>query len=129
MTSVNNLAEHVADTYGIGLDAARDVVGVHVDTIADDPDLWNDDTRMLTLAGRAAVLAAIAESYRQDLHSTREDQMLAELEQVVADVDALSARRDVLVRALMSTAVPRARIAAAAGVREARLYQIKDGRR
>jgi hypothetical protein len=40
-----------------------------------------------------------------------------------------TARRDELVRAAMRTELPRAKIAEAARVKEARLYQIRDGRR
>lgn len=40
-----------------------------------------------------------------------------------------TARRDELIRAAMRTELPRAAIAAAAGVKEARLYQIRDRRR
>lgn len=62
--------------------------------------------------------------------------MIAELEAVrdeLADLtrrrDEAEARRDELVRALMKPGVARDRIVAAAGIKIARLYQIRDGRR
>jgi len=55
--------------------------------------------------------------------------MLAELESITARRADLDARRDELVRALMGTSVARSRIAEAARVKEARLYQIRDDRR
>jgi hypothetical protein len=61
---------------------------------------------------------------------------LAELAAVARDraeaekhLDHLEGRRDELVRALLQTRVPREDIAAAARVKPARLYQIRDGRR
>lgn len=58
------------------------------------------------------------------------ERLLAELEEIRGMREALEERRDLVIRVLMktSTKVPRARIAAAAGVKEARLYQIRDGR-
>lgn len=61
------------------------------------------------------------------------DELLAALTRVTARrarlVEELDAQRDSLVRELMGTSAPRGRIASAAGVKEARLYQIRDGRR
>jgi hypothetical protein len=62
------------------------------------------------------------------------DRLLAELEELRDLVQAGIERRDRVVRVLMTidakvVKVPRARIAAAAGVSEPRLYQIRDGRR
>lgn len=43
--------------------------------------------------------------------------------------DEHTERRDELIRAALRTELPRADIATAAGVKEARLYQIRDRRR
>jgi hypothetical protein len=63
-----------------------------------------------------------------------EDQLLASLISVVAEraelerrSAQLEQRRDELVSALMQTRTPRETIAAAAGLKVARLYQIRDG--
>ncbi len=62
--------------------------------------------------------------------------MLNDLADAAKAVEAHEARlaeriagRDNLIRAALRTELPRAAIAAAAGVKEARLYQIRDGRR
>jgi hypothetical protein len=60
------------------------------------------------------------------------DQLLAELAATTAERVRLDERRDELVRALMrmdAADAPRERIAEAAGLKVARLYQIRDGRR
>jgi hypothetical protein len=62
---------------------------------------------------------------------------LANLEDVTGQIreaerrlEDLGYRRDELIRSLMGTkSVPRKEIAAAAGLKEPRLYQIRDGRR
>lgn len=58
-----------------------------------------------------------------------EDDLISELRMTRARVAELTDQRDNLVRQLMETDVARGRIAEAAGVKEARLYQIRDGRR
>lgn len=133
MTTIDDLAGRVAQEREIDVAAARDLVSIYVGQINDDPDLWNIDVETLTSDGVDVVLAAIATAYEQDLSSTAETQMLEELEditrrraEVVAELDE---RRGELVRTLMSTGVARKRIAQAAGLKEARLYQIRDGRR
>jgi hypothetical protein len=55
--------------------------------------------------------------------------VLAELEEITAKRQQLGDRRDEIVRDLMQTSVARKRLARAAGLKEARLYQIRDGRR
>jgi hypothetical protein len=60
------------------------------------------------------------------------EEQLTELAQVSADLEMLTARRHMLVQSLMqapASEAPRTRIAAAARLKEARLYQIRDGRR
>jgi hypothetical protein len=53
-----------------------------------------------------------------------------EFEQIiVAEGECARIRRDALIRAAMAAGLPRAAIAQAAGLTEARLYQIRDGRR
>lgn len=59
-------------------------------------------------------------------------EQLAELGKVSADLEVLTARREHLVRSLMqapASEAPRTQIAKAARIKEARLYQIRDGRR
>lgn len=136
MTTIDELGHTIATTYDIDLAPARDMVTTYIDQINDDADLWNAEERTLTADGVEVVTSAIAEGYRQGLNSTTEDQMLAELEDNRAEVNRLDerrgeldVRRDELVRALLKTSVLRRRIAEAAGVKEARLYQIRDDRR
>lgn len=61
------------------------------------------------------------------------DELIDELGSIVAQrdrvVEELDSQRDALIRALMGTDVPRDRVAATAGLKVARLYQIRDGRR
>jgi hypothetical protein len=136
-TTIGDLAHAIAAEHGIdSFDAARDVVTVHVDQIADDPDLWNRDTETLTPAGVELVTGAVAESYRQGINSTTVDRLLDEIATAARDIAETEKRlaeqiadRDHLIRAALRTEARRCDIAAAAGVKEARLYQIRDGRR
>ena len=95
-------------------------VGADADT-STDPDLtteaWTGDDP-----------EAVADELPDELVPER---LLAELDQIRRMREALDERRDLVIRVLMKTdtRVPRARIATAAGVKEARLYQIRDGRR
>lgn len=113
-TGVTNsdLAVRIAQTYDIKMGPAT--------------DLWYADTDRLTPAGAELVTGAIAESYQLGLNSDTEDAMLAELERVVAERNKLTAERDALIRRLMDTTVLRSRIVASGGVKEARLYQIRN---
>lgn len=137
MTTIDTLAQTIRNAHGIDtLDAAREVVTVHVDQISDDPDLWNADTDSLTEAGVELVTGAIAESYARGYHATAAQQLIEDIAAEAAAIEAAertvaerTTRRDELVRAALRTELRRAEIAAAAGVKEARLYQIRDGRR
>lgn len=133
MTTIDGLASRVAQEREIDFVAARDVVTTYAGQISDDPDLWNADAEILTPDGVEVVMTAIATAYDHDLNSTAENHMLDELEDITRRraelVSELDERRDELVRTLMGTAVARKRIADAAGLKEARLYQIRDGRR
>lgn len=136
MTSINDLAIDVANAHGISHTAAVDAITVHVDTINDDPDLWNPDTNQLTDAGVEVVTAAIAETYNTGAIATYATQLLeqiADAEARRADharrADEARAARDELIRAAMRTEARRADIMAAGNVGEQRLYQIRDGRR
>jgi hypothetical protein len=71
---------------------------------------------------------ATAEELRAELRLA-EAQILAELERVAAERKRLDDRRDELVRDAMRTDLPRADIAAAAGLTLGRLYQIQKGGR
>lgn len=137
MTSIDTLAQAIRDTHGIDtLDAARDVVKVLVDQIADDPELWDADTDTLTEAGVELVSGVIAESYKQGYHASGAQRLIDDIADEAAAIEAAeqaikerTVRRDELIRAALHTELRRADIAAAAGVKEARLYQIRDGRR
>lgn len=137
MTTIDTLAETIRETRGIDtLDAARDTVAVLVDQINDDPDLWDADSETLTPAGVEVVTAQIAESYAQGSHATTAQQLLEDIAEEAQAIKGAedtiaerTARRDELIRAALRTELPRAAIAKAAGVKEARLYQIRDGRR
>lgn len=131
MTTIDELARAIAEQHGIDtLDAAREVVAVHVDQISDDADLWDELTDTLTPVGVEVVTRAVAESYSVGAVASSAAQILVELEQAVAEIGRLTARRDELIRAGLRTELRRADIAKAAGFKgEARLYQIRDGRR
>jgi hypothetical protein len=137
MTTIEDLAQDIRNIHGIdSMDAARDVVRVHVDQIASDIDLYNPGTGELTDAGTAVVTEAVAQSYRRGFNSTHAENLLALIDAEAGQIEAAekeiaerTERRDELIRAALRTELPRASIAAAAGVKEARLYQIRDGRR
>jgi undecaprenyl pyrophosphate synthase len=136
MTTIDDLAQTIATQYDIPTDAARDLVAVYVDQINDDADLWNREDETLTAEGVEVVTTAISEGYARKLWSTAEANMLGELDDVTAELikvaerqTDLTERRDQLVRSLMATSVSRDEIAAAARLKVARLYQIRDGRR
>jgi hypothetical protein len=137
MTTIEDLAQTIANIHGIdSMDAARDVVRVHLDQVADNPEFYNIETRELTDLGTTVITETIAQGYVHGFVSTHADNLLslidAEAGAIVAaekEVAERTARRDELIRAALRTELPRAAIASAAGVKEARLYQIRDGRR
>lgn len=137
MTSIQELAQTISETYGIdSRDAATDAVRVLVDQICDDPDLYDAETQELTTQGVEVVTEAIAVSYAKDLVSTEAGRLLQEIAEAAEAIAKFEAKvaeytddRDELIRAALRTELRRADIAAAAGVKEARLYQIRDGRR
>ena len=136
MTTIDDLTPTIAAKYEIPTGAARDLVETYVNQINDDTDLWNTDAETLTADGIEVVTEAISKGYAHKQWSTTEAIMLAELDDVTAELAAIAAkqetlteRRSQLVRSLMATSVARNEIAAAARVKEARLYQIRDGRR
>lgn len=129
-TTINDLAQTIRDEHGIDtFTAARDAVTAHADQISDDADLWDNVTNTLTPAGVEMVTGAIAATYSVGAVATRAAQILVDLENVVAEIGKLTARRDDLIRAALKTELRRADIAAAAQLNESRLYQIRDGRR
>lgn len=138
MTTINDLAIKIRDQHGIdSIDAARAAVIAHIEQINDDPDLYNRDTQTLTASGVEVVAEAIAQTYaigavrstaRDLLEMIADEEAAAQAARSIADKH--TANRDELVRAaLRTTELRRADIAAAAGIKEARLYQIRDGRR
>ncbi|SCL21531.1 hypothetical protein [Micromonospora inyonensis] len=137
MTSIDDLARAIQDRHDIDtLAAALESVAVMVDQIADDPDLWDADTRTLTPSGVEVVSQAIAESYMVGAVATSAQILLSDIDDTAAEIAKLEeghaelvARRDELIRAALRTELPRADIANAARVKPARLYQIRDGRR
>lgn len=136
MTTIDELGQTVAAKYDIPTDAARDLVDTYVNQISDDADLWNADDEVLTADGVEVVSEAISEGYARKQWSTAEAVMLGELDDVTAELASIATkqeelieRRDQLIRSLMETSVARDEIAAAARVKTARLYQIRDGRR
>lgn len=137
MTTINALARQLASEYNIGTHtAAVDVVRVHVDQIAADPALWNQDTDTLTDAGVELVTGAVAESYAGGYHATAAQQLLEDIAEDAAAIAAAeqtiknrTATRDEKIRAALKTELSRDSIAAAARLQRSRLYQIRDGRR
>lgn len=137
MTRIEDLAQTIADTHGImSRVAAEGVVRTFVDQISDDTDLWNAENEQLTPEGVQVVTTAVAVSYANDLHGTVAQSLLDQIAEAAAAIETFegkvyeyTAERDELIRAALKTELRRADIAAAAGVKEARLYQIRDGRR
>lgn len=135
--TIDELARIVQSVYGIDtLVAAREGVGVLVDQISDDSDLWDSQTQTLTAAGIGIVLGATAESYTQGYYATTAVELIEEIANENRSAEEAQkvaaehlARRDELVRSALRTELPRTAIADAANVKLARLYQIRDGRR
>lgn len=128
----------IADQHGIdSIDAARKSVTALVDQISDDPDLWDATTDTLTPAGVEVVTRAVADSYSVGAVATAAANLLVQIEDAAAAIADTEKRlaeqvahRDELIRQALKTELRRADIAAAAGLKgEARLYQIRDGRR
>jgi len=76
------------------------------------------------------------EDHRERGHATTTRTLIEDIADEAAAIAAAEkivaervVRRDELIRAALRTELPRAAIASAAGVKEARLYQIRDGRR
>ncbi len=135
-TTVTDFTQDIANVHDIDLETAQRVVQVHLDQIADDPSLYNPETQALTDEGVQVVSHAIHVSGSQQLWSTTAHDLLNQLDAVVeritnaqADLDVLIADRDQIIRKVMTTEVPRDHIATVAGLKVARLYQIRDGRR
>jgi len=136
MPTIPEIANQIATTHRVDHHAAIDVVRVYVDQITDDPDLYDPDTEELTEAGAELVTGAVAESYKIGAIATTASLLLeqiADAEQERAGLERQTqearARRDELIRRAMQTELRRPDIAAAAGVKEARLHQIRHGRR
>ncbi len=130
MTTLGDLARTIQKTHGIDSHgAALSIVEVYVGQIADDPDLWNPDTLQLTDEGEQVVTAAVLAANEQDLYSTHNAALLEAIATTAKEILERTHERDSLIRAAMKTELPRAKIAAAADLTEARLYQIRDGRR
>jgi hypothetical protein len=128
MTTIEDLARTVADTHGIAsIDAARDVVCVHVTEIADDGDLYNPQTRELTDAGTVLVTEAIARCYGNGIYSTYASLLLGMIEAVAAQSGRATQCVE-LIHAALHTELRRADIAAAAGISEDVLDQIHAGK-
>lgn len=137
MTTIDDLARTIQHRHDLDtIAAAHASVTVMVDQIADDPDLWDADANVLTAEGVKVVSEAIAESYKIGAVATSAQILLANLDDIATEIATLEdrhaelvTRRDELIRAALRTELPRADIAAAARVKPARLYQIRDGRR
>ncbi|WP_431977604.1 hypothetical protein [Micromonospora haikouensis] len=137
MTTIDDLARTIQHRHDLDtIDAARESVTATIDQIADDPDLWDADAAVLTPEGVKLVSEAIAESYKVGAVATGAQILLADIDDIATEIAKLEdrhtelvTRRDELVRAALRTELPRADIAAAARVKPARLYQIRDGRR
>lgn len=137
MTTIDELAETILTTHDLAdMDAARQVVTVHIDEIRDDEDLWHIETQSLTATGAEVVTQAIAESYRQGLYGTEAQRLLDDIADTTRALDAArtdvverETDRDDLIRRAMRSELRPKDIAAASGLKPARLYQIRDGRR
>lgn len=130
MTTVEDLARTIQTDFGIdSYGAALSIVGVHLNAISDDPDLYNQDTRELTDLGADMVTEAVAATDHNGWYGTRTNAILEAVAETTLFIREKTAERDSLIRAAMKTEIPRGKIAEAADLSEARLYQIRDGRR
>ncbi len=130
MTTQEDLARSIQQAHGIdSFGAALSIVEVYVGQIADDPDLWDPETLQLTDEGEQVVTAAVEAANEQNLYSTHNTALLDAIANTAKEILERTHERDSLIRSAMKTEIPRAKIAAAADLTEARLYQIRDGRR
>ncbi len=129
MTTARDLAQDIQQQYGIdNLGAALAIVETYIDQISDDSDLYDSATDQLTPDGVAVIKGAVAAADAQDLYGTVATQALEALSERAVAAREATEERDALIRFLMTTEIPRKKIAEAGLVSEPRLYQIRDGR-
>ncbi len=129
MTTIADLAHSIQQQHGIDSHgAALAIINVYVDQISDDPDLWDDARHELTPDGERVIRGAVEAAEAQELYGTVATQALEALAEKAAAARETTAERDSLIRFLMTTEIPRKKIAEAGLVSEPRLYQIRDGR-
>lgn len=136
MITINQLAAKLGNHHGVDPDAMATSVRILVDQICADPDLWDAETDRLTQAGADLVAIQVAETYAAGTVATEAAELLEQIAAAEAaraaasrQADGHTARRDELIRAALRTEARRSDIAAAGGIGESRLYQIRDGRR
>src|ERR1051326_4284844 len=96
MTTIEELAQTIANIHGIDtLEAARQVVQVHIDQISRDVDLYNAERHELTDAGETLVTEAVAQSYARGFVSTAAENLLSKID---AEADAIKAAQDEISR-------------------------------
>jgi hypothetical protein len=107
------------------LDVTEEALRTLVDQIADDSDLYNDETFEITDAGMEVIRTALAASQPHG------DDLLADVEGFAAEyadaqqkADDAMQKRDAAVRAAVAYGHNRTKVAQMAGISRERLYQI-----
>jgi hypothetical protein len=118
-------ASYQLDSHG----AALRIVGAYVDDMIGDPALYDDSTDLLTPEGEDLLSAQIQEAAEEGLDNLDDSLVLQALAEAAKEIVERTHERDELIRLAMRADTERARIAAAANLTEARLYQIRDRRR
>lgn len=120
--TTERMVDAVARHHGLAArGAALAIVNVYIGHAAEDPELWDVDTGQLTPDGIAAVWTEIGHGVTGGVNDT----LLAALADAATWAREALANRDALVRAAFRARIPRARIADAAQVTPARVYQIQ----
>jgi hypothetical protein len=138
MTNIDRLGIELASRYDVDTRTAMEAVDTYAGQLQDD-DLYSTDTDRLTEAGAEVIRAQFAADHGAPLPGTVADdkgQLRAEvrdLTQREADLrvgaDQALDERDALIRRGIEMGVRVADLAEDAGLKPARIYQIRDRRR
>jgi hypothetical protein len=107
-------------------DVTDETITVMRDQIADDSDLWNEDTREITDAGMEVMRTALAtntDPIGQDLLDEVAQAAITYQDAAIAASEALE-RRDDAIRAAVAYGHKRTQVADLAEISRERLYQI-----
>lgn len=140
MISIDALAAELATKYDIDRTAARTAVETYAGQLNDDDTLYDETSGELTKAGAELVRDQFAADYAGQPAPGSVGATHLELREEIKKSVALAndlaqrrdgeiARRDDLVRAAIKGGVRVEDIAQDVGLKRARIYQIRDGRR